>query len=267
VFCGGNAEATPTRRKAVHIECPTCKSTHAERLVLTWAQGLSHQKSITASIGAIFDGDAIKRFFIGALALSFWPIGLPWMLITFVKPMVAISRTWGVSQTVLSAETKPPYRFRFWKYLLVGIALVVLAMSASATGPEFLKMVGINVEVATRSHESVGRDALLVGAVMLALVSVGLYFGVRYNRTVWPLVEARWQRSFKCGRCGTIYLVPGFDPVGVNKVVSYGRIGKGELLPRTHTEDQVKAVQAKAFDFDEVHVRKKGKGLLHQIGM
>jgi len=241
----------------MQLECPNCSSRHAERLVLTWAKGLSHQKSTTISIGAIIENfvEGAKRLFIGTLAIGFWPIGLPWMLITFLKPMIAISRTWGTSQTMLSAEAKPPFRFKFFKYLIVGIVLAALSMVAMATGPEFLKLVG--VKIAPKTPEQAAIRMLIVGGIVLSLVCLGLFVGLFHNRVVWPALEARWQRSFRCGQCGTIYIAPDFDPVGVNKVVSYGRIGKGELLPRTHTTEQVKAIEAKAFDFDERHLRKR----------
>lgn len=100
--------------------------------------------------------------------------------------------------------------------------------------------------------------AVILGTVLL-LIGIGLTVGALYNKRIWPLREAAWQRSFLCKRCGGIFLVPSYDPIGVNPVSSR-RISKGELLPRVQTEQERHRVEGKAFDFDEAVTRKKHQG-------
>lgn len=240
----------------MNVMCPLCDSDQAERLVLSWSAGLSHFKANTVGIGfAVAEvGTFIKNMFLTLLAAVVWPIALPLVLFGFFKPLAMFARTWGTSQTVLSAETQPPYYFPFWRYVLRAMAVLFIALVAYGTVMGILqdaRLYGVHYTAAERY-----RYLILVMGTVLLLISVVLTLGVLYNKRVWPLREAAWQRSFLCKRCGGIFLIPDYDPVGINPVSSRS-IGKRELLPRVQTEQERHRVEGKALDFDEAVLRKR----------
>lgn len=187
---------------------------------------------------------------------------LPLALFGFFKPLAIVARTWGTTQTVLSAETQPPYYFPVWRYLTRGLALSVIAIAAYGTVMGMLgdpKLYGYRYTVA----EFYNYLALVMGAVLLLIGGV-LTLGVLYNKKIWPLREAAWQRSFLCKRCGGIFLIPDYDPVGINPVSSRA-IGKRGLLPRVQSEQERLAVETKARGFDGVMLRKSNRAFWRKV--
>ena len=230
------------------IKCPLCGSRHSERLPLTWSKGKSHTTTNTVSVGGFWSLNKIGMVLFGSMV---WPLALPLFLLKMMSPVLLFSRSWSTTQNVLSKQTEPPYRFPFWHYFWIGFALILIASQVTV----FPAMIWHW----SPSKETVYRE--LLTALAVVVVAVALWLGHLYNKEKWPLMEAEWQRSFMCKRCGGIFIVPEYDPVGVNRVASYQEGKKGTLLPQSHTQDQQDAVHAKAKGFDDVNLRKGRSGL------
>ncbi|MDE3021388.1 MAG: hypothetical protein KGI54_05965 [Pseudomonadota bacterium] len=231
------------------IKCPLCESEHSTRLVMGYAQGLSRTRTRTISIGGLFSVPLMPLITGGLFLTSFltWPIAIPYFLFKLFRPIALFSKSRGTSQNMISVQSQPPYRFPVGKYMLYGFMFFGVVIMAA----------GFMFRV---YHLASGERAVFnvsIELITLALVVFVIMKGKAYNNKIWPLLEAAWQRSFMCKRCGGIFLVPEYDPVGVNAVSSYKGWKKGSLLPESHTQEQKEAVEAKAFDFDKKNLRKE----------
>lgn len=239
------------------IDCPLCGSRHAERAALVWAKGLSRSRSSTLGAGGLL-ALPFQVILGGAspFSLAMMPILLPALLLkSFFGFGLFAARSWGESQTVLSAEARPPFRFPIWKAVLMApfaaltltavCLLVAMALSAAYGLPKSL------LEAAA--------PLILIACAALCAAVVAL--GAAYNRRVWPGREAVWQRSFLCKRCGANFVVPDYDPVGENAVRS-DRAGRGGLLPLAGAPETRAQARAKA-ESDERLLRKKRTGVTH----
>lgn len=249
----------------MNFTCPNCHNRHVKRLALLWAEGLSKTRSnhVSVGVGGVFD--FLK-------SLPYLLIGLPLILIwsvfagafSFLGTFFMIGRSWGTSQTVLSEESKPPYRFRVGIAALKGLAFVLVF--------GFVAMVWVQSEA--RSHPAFMETvawmfpfdksfftAVIFGLTpVLAIYAGGLWLGVHYNRHIWPKREAVWQRSFFCNRCGTVFVVPDFTPAGSN-VIRSDRAGKGGLLP-VAADDKARAQAESQAGRDEYLLRKRAKAAI-----
>ncbi len=213
----------------MEFTCPLCQSPHATRLALVQAKGRSRSRgwSLTGGIGVIL-----------SLALTF--ITLPFRFFGFG----AITRNLSHTETVLARETAPPRRVPVLKMALLGWVPVYLFLSPF--------LAGLEVSLAARDPHFGVLLNNLVGLGMLVFYIASIVAGNYYNRKVWPKVEAVWQRTFLCGRCGANYIVPAFDPYGQRPVRS-DRLGRGRSrfsrrdgLPRAEQPEAQEQVRAKA---------------------
>ncbi len=213
----------------MEFTCPLCHSQHATRLALVQAKGRSRSRgwSLTGSIGVMF-----------SLALTL--ITLPFRFFGFG----AITRNLSHTETILARETAPPRRVPVLKMALFGWIPVYIFIGPPLTG--------LVMSLAARSpHLSVLLDNL-IGLSLLAFYIASIVAGIYYNRKVWPKIEAVWQRTFLCGRCGANYIVPDFDPYGQRPVRS-DQLGQGgsrfarrDGLPRAEQPEAQEQARAKA---------------------
>ena len=213
----------------MEFTCPLCHSPHATRLALVQAQGRSRSRgwSLTGGIGVI-------------LSLAFTLITLPSRFFGFG----AITRNLSHTETVLARETAPPHRVPVLKMALLGWIPVYLFFG--------LFLTGLEVSLAARDPHFGVLLGDLIGLGMLAFYIASIVAGNHYNRKVWPKIEAVWQRTFLCGRCGANYIVPDFDPYGQRPVRS-DQLGQGgsrfsrrDGLPRAEQPEAQEQACAKA---------------------
>jgi len=95
--------------------------------------------------------------------------------------------TTGVTQTVASQRSAPPSKKRYFKPLLtiliVWVLVTLFVMPGNFLGKVF--------------------ELLWMGASAAWVV-----YAFKYNSTVWPGLQATWDRTFVCNRCSNI-----FEPV------------------------------------------------------
>ncbi|GBE49205.1 hypothetical protein BMS3Bbin13_00104 [bacterium BMS3Bbin13] len=213
----------------MQFTCPLCHSHHATRLALVQAKGRSRSRgwSLTGGVGGMF-----------SLALTF--ISLPFRFLGFG----GIARNLSYTETVLARETAPPHRVPVLKMALFGWIPVYIFFG--------LPLTGMAISLAARDPYFGSLFNSLIGIGMLAFYIASLVAGDYYNRKVWPLLEAVWQRTFLCGRCGANYIVPDYDPCGRRPVRS-DQIGQGgsrfsrrDGLPRAKQPEAQEQARAKA---------------------
>ncbi|PZP62052.1 MAG: hypothetical protein DI596_04280 [Azospira oryzae] len=237
----------------MRIVCPLCDSNRSERLALTWSRGLSHSTTNTVGVSLmgflrglnpmnILDGGifGVVTYYFRLLGLVFLPF------LAFFGLGFHLARSWGTSRTVLSAETRPPWRFPVVRAALYGVGFVFI-------GVYLLLMAHGLVPWFRRLDMNLYMNSGLV--FLLCLAAAVVFLGHVYNERVWKPKEAVWQRSFLCRRCGAVFAVPEFDPVGENPVRS-DRAGMGGLLPLAGAPETRRAARAKAQSDDRL-LRKK----------
>lgn len=225
----------------MRIVCPLCGSGNAERLVLTWSRGLSRHRTKTFGIGSFFAfANPLNNGIVGLAALALTPLVLAlWPILTFLRLGLLAAYSWGTSQSALSYEAKPPFRFPAAKAALAaGYTFFVLPST----------VVGMMHLPPARENIGVLLSALAGGAAAW----LAAHLGALYNRRVWAPREALWQRSFLCKRCGANFAVPEFDPEGIQPVRSDR---KGALLPLAGDPAGREAAMAKAAT-DDARLRK-----------
>ncbi|HKJ07840.1 MAG TPA: hypothetical protein VKA76_02015, partial [Gammaproteobacteria bacterium] len=90
--------------------------------------------------------------------------------------------------------------------------------------------VGVGVGLAAKHFVTPFHEGLVIGVPPMLTVAV-LMMGIAYNQRIWQSLEDRWQRTFMCKRCGTVFQVSDFElPEGANPR-SY-RHRRGTYLPR-----------------------------------
>ena len=235
---------------SMNFECPNCHSDHAQRLALVWSAGLAktESKNVSAGVGFLRRLPLKAMFMLVPVAAMFAPVAALYMLLksagSFIGGFASIGKSWGTSQSVLSAEAKPPYRFIVWRGLLQGLAFLFVAVFASAWASARYLFPHFNIP----THPNDIQIAAMLAAVFapgLLITIAGMTLGIRYNLKVWPKREAVWQRSFQCSRCGTYYIQADFTPAGGN-VVRSDRAGKGGLMPRFDRGDDKVAAEVMA---------------------
>lgn len=238
------------------IDCPLCGSRHTERSALAWSKGLSHTRSTTLGIGGLLalpfqalTGAA------GPMMIALWPL---FLLKSFLGFGLFAARSWGVSQSVYSAESAPPYRFPALKAALLApfaALFLFLTLSLAAAVAIHLHLWANAIQAPGALEARLNPLLPFLGIGSIAICAGVVVLGVAYNRKVWPKREAVWQRSFLCKRCGASFVVPGYDPVGENAVRS-DRAGRGGLLPLAGSPADREAARGKAKD-DERLLRKR----------
>ncbi len=245
------------------IICPLCNHNRSERLALTYARGTSH--SVSTSVGAMAGGGISPLT--ALLGFLFFPVTIGLGAAGFVG--MGVMRTWTRTQTGLAAESAPPKQLSWLAISLMTLAYIVtapvvgmliLAWEQSHLYPASVSHAKhITWHMVFTQHTGATVTMLVSMAVLLALIIWGLVLGIRgmlQRRNVdWARREAGWQRTFLCNRCGANFLVPDYDPYGVN-VVRSDRMGKGEYLPRAETRRQRETVEGKAA---QDNVRMRGK--------
>jgi len=176
------------------------------------------------------------------------PAALLYPLFASLLPLFYFSRSYGTSQTLLSRQAKPPYRFSALRYL--GICLVSVGIVAIfnhnmiwAVEQDMFKMHRLYHVPPVDTFRMYGYLGLML---IIGICTAVMTAGIKYNANTWPKREAVWQRMFMCRQCGGIYIVPEYDPAGVNQIASYKEWDKDALLPRSYTEEQKAAAEAKA---------------------
>ncbi len=236
----------------MEISCPLCESHKTQRLALTYAKGVSHSESTTVGAGASISPLTILGF-------VFFPIAIAIGALGFMGLGLFYARTRTTTITGLAAESAPPKRLKWGNVVLMALAYIIGMTIACGY---LLREVDHALIVPSAPHAKAQAITLLVvGAIVwLVLLLGGLWLGIKgaryFNDVVWARREAGWQRTFLCKRCGGNFLVPDYDPIGVN-VVRSDRMGTGEYLPRAETREQRAAVSAKA-QSDHQTLRKKG---------
>ncbi|TXF11578.1 hypothetical protein [Pelomicrobium methylotrophicum] len=191
---------------------------------------------------SIFDGGII-----GVVSYHFKLLGLAFLpFFAFFGLGLNLARSWGTSRTVLAAETRPPWRFPIVKATLYGVGFVFV-------GIFFLLMAHDLVPQLKPLNLNLYMNSGLV--LLICIAAAVILLGHVYNERVWKPKEAVWQRSFLCRRCGAVFAVPEFDPVGENPVRS-DKAGKGGLLPLSGAPETRQAARAKA-ESDDILLRKK----------
>ena len=239
---------------STEFECPNCHSDQAQRLALVWSAGLAKTENKNVSVGVGF----LRRLpwkvtaMLVPVAVALAPVAavlVPlYMLLkasgSFIGGFALMGKSWGTSQSVLSAEAKPPYRFTVWRGLLRGLAFLLVAALASGWASTHYLFPHFNIP----THPDDLQIALMLAVVFtpgLLITIAGVTLGVRYNLKVWPKREAVWQRTFQCERCGTHYIQADFSPAGDN-VIRSDRAGKGGLMPRFDRGDDKAVAEAMA---------------------
>ncbi|MHB8254973.1 MAG: hypothetical protein ACYDEV_15070 [Acidiferrobacter sp.] len=232
------------------IDCPLCQGHRTERLALTYAKGVTHTVSNSVGVGA---GGGGGGGLMSLLFPLFLPLSIPFFALKFLGVGVFGMRTWTRSSTLLAAESQPPKRLSYFKVFLMAVAYFLAV-------PVLIGYLGIQVLQPITAHAARVPVEIFFGILILVAVFGGLFLGIRgaraWNNVIWAPKEAGWQRSFLCQRCGAHFLVPDYDPIGVN-VVRSDKAGTGEYLPRAETPEQRAAVIAKA-QSDHRMLRKKG---------
>lgn len=141
------------------MQCEKCNSENTQRLQIAFEGGTQDisAKSHTAGIGSIS----------GALGLS-----------------GSITKTNGVSQSVLAKRVAPPM-----KRSLKGVLVILIA--------------GFFILGASKG----------IGATLFALLALGVggYLGftaIQFNSKEWPSQYQYWLESWVCHKCGHIYHQP-----------------------------------------------------------
>lgn len=233
----------------MEIACPLCDSHKTQRLALTYAKGASKSRSKSLFV---FAGGGTSPLLIG-LSLLFFPIAVPVLALRFLFMGLGGMYTTTKTETLLATESRPPKRLGRGFIALMAFcyffftALVVVSFAPTLITP-------ILPYVATLRHgHYYGMfrwvPLALEALVLIAVEAIGLRVGLKgvrhFNDVVWAQKEAAWQRSFLCKRCGANFLVPEYDPAGINRIRS-DQAGTGEYLPRVETSEQRETIVAKA---------------------
>lgn len=232
----------------VKCKCPLCSSRNAERLVLSWAKGKLRTKTKSHGVGVGINNLYAMGFAFVGLFTPGAPGSLFYPLFASLLPLFYFSRSYGTSQTLLSRQAEPPYRFNALRYL--GISLVSVGFVAIFNHNIIWAVEHGFLNSHTNFHVPPVETIRIYGYLGLALIigicTAVMTAGLKYNANTWLKSEAVWQRMFMCRQCGGIYIVPEYDPAGVNQVASYKEWDKDALLPRSYTEEQKAAAEAKA---------------------
>jgi hypothetical protein len=149
-------------------KCPSCGSETIKSLALVYASGVAE----TSSRGA------------GVLVGS--SVG------------VALGKTKGSQQTLLSQMAAPPQKKSVWRAVGLGFLIymgLVMAVTMSSVSSEA-------TETASTALPASFNAAVLIG--IGAMVFLG-YRAHRWNKMEYPMLHADWARRFMCERCGHVF--------------------------------------------------------------
>ncbi|MHB8252131.1 MAG: hypothetical protein ACYDEV_00170 [Acidiferrobacter sp.] len=233
----------------MEITCPLCESHKSQRLALTYAKGAS--KSRSKSIFVLAGGGASPLLM--GLGFILFPISAPLLALRFLFMGFGGMYTTTKTETLLAAESRPPKRLgRFFIFLMAFCFFMVTTVVIVDNAPRIIMPILPFFATLRHGHwhgpfrfTPLALEALVWVIVEYIGLRAGLKAARHYNDVVWAQKEAAWQRSFLCKRCGAHFLVPDYDPIGVNRVRS-DKAGTGEYLPRAETPEQRAAVIAKA---------------------
>jgi predicted RNA-binding Zn-ribbon protein involved in translation (DUF1610 family) len=157
----------PLRASPMELRCPNCGSMDLKRVSLAYEEGLSGIKAKSRLRGLSFGDDGPSVF-------------------------VGTTTTNGIAQTQLSTRLRPP---RKWSYIKLvgwlGLALLILLIV-------YVHIVMVRSAQVSSAPGEVGA-AICLGAFAFVCAVVW-----RHNHLKYPQEFAKWDRSFVCGRCGTV---------------------------------------------------------------
>lgn len=176
----GNRFRLEAIKKAIHpygagrcgpmeLQCPNCRSTDLKNVSLAYQEGVQHVSTRTRLRGVVVGSDGPDL-------------------------VVGSGTTKGIQQTAISRMVTPP---RKWSYKrLVGWS--VLGFLAAGWIVFYANTVVTN-------SQTVSSVPLTVYAVLAVCAFAGAFAGFwRHNHSIYPREFARWERSYVCGRCGTV---------------------------------------------------------------
>lgn len=244
------------------IVCPLCESKKTQRLALTYAKGASRSRS--KSIFA-FAGGGLSPLLFG-LGILLFPISAPILALRFLFMGFGGVYTTTRTETLLAAESRPSKRLGRGFIVLMAICYIIFAAWVVAIFAPIAIRPALSYFATFRHGHYYGQfrwvPLAMEALVLIAVEYVGLRAGLRgarhYNDVVWAQKEAAWQRSFLCKRCGANFLVPEYDPVGINRVRS-DKAGTGEYLPRVESLEQRDVIIAKAQTDHEILRKRRPK--------
>jgi len=149
------------------LHCPNCKSTDLEKVSLAYQEGRFQVDTRTRLRGVVVGEGG---------------------------PNVVVGRatTHGVQQTELSKQLSPPAKWSYLKLVLWSASVSLMALIV------YVRSVMSSSYPA--SSLPVKLYAILAPAAFILLVT--LYW--RHNQSTFQRQYAEWNRSFICGRCGTV---------------------------------------------------------------
>lgn len=153
----------------MELRCPQCNSTDLKKLSLAYQEGISHVNARTRLRGVVVGSNGPDL-------------------------VVGSGTTKGIQQTAISRMVAPP---RKWSYKrLVGWS--VLGFLAAGWIVFYANTVVTN-------SQTVSSVPLTVYTVLAVCAFAGAFAGFwRHNHSIYPREFARWERSYVCGRCGTV---------------------------------------------------------------
>jgi hypothetical protein len=176
----GNHTHEETIRKGIHpygagrggpveLQCPNCKSTNLKKVSLAYQEGLLHVSTRTRLRGVVVGSDGPDL-------------------------VVASGTTNGIQQTAISRMVAPP-RKRSYKRLVGWSVLAFLAAG----------WIVFYANTVVTNSQTVSSVALTVYTVLAVCTFAGVFAGFwRHNHSIYPREFAHWERSYLCGRCGTV---------------------------------------------------------------
>jgi hypothetical protein len=153
----------------MELQCPNCRSTNLKKVSLAYQEGLQRVSTRTRLRGVVVGSDG---------------------------PDLVLSRgtTKGTQQTEISRVLAPPTK---WSYLkLVGWAVLV-----------FLSVgwIVFYANTVVTNSQTMSSVPLTVYTLLAVCAFAGAFAGFwRHNHSIYPREFARWERSYLCGRCGTV---------------------------------------------------------------
>ncbi len=99
-----------------------------------------------------------------------------------------VAKTTAATQTALSAVAQPPSKKKISGWALLGILMAFGMVSAGSQAPD-------------------GVGQVAAGVIIFALLCYYIYRVLTFNSREFPQLQARWERSYMCERCGTVVVL------------------------------------------------------------
>jgi len=164
LFAIGHAEV-------IHMElrCPQCNSTDLKKLSLAYQEGISHVNARTRLHGVVVGSNGPDL-------------------------VVGSGTTKGIQQTAISRMVAPPRKWSY-KRLLGWSLLAFLAVG----------WIVFYANTVVTNSQTVSSVPLTVYTVLAVCAFAGAFARFwRHNHSAYPREFTRWERSYLCGRCGTV---------------------------------------------------------------